>query len=46
MSQVVSRGGRSDVITQNPWKKSCLVAFHGAAAATYGYAICWQNVSG
>jgi hypothetical protein len=27
------------------WKNSLIIAFHGAAASTYGYAICWQNVS-
>uniref|UniRef100_A0A6G1SP14 Androgen-induced gene 1 protein n=1 Tax=Aceria tosichella TaxID=561515 RepID=A0A6G1SP14_9ACAR len=27
------------------WKNSLIIAFHGAAASTYGFAICWQNVS-
>lgn len=27
------------------WKRALAVSFHGAAASTYGYAICWQNVS-
>lgn len=27
------------------WKSSLILAFHGTAASTYGYAICWQNVS-
>lgn len=36
--------------TQHPsrsstWKNSLIIAFHGAAASTYGFAICWQNVS-
>lgn len=27
------------------WKKPLLVVFHGFAASTYGFAICFQNVS-
>lgn len=52
MSQVVSRNltsgdGRKDgqLRMMNRWKEPLMIAFHGAAASTYGFAICWQNVS-
>lgn len=50
MPQVVSRSYNSNHIANNPavnnrWKKPAIIAFHSAAASTYGFAICWQNVS-
>lgn len=30
---------------QPKWRRPLLIVFHGAAASTYGFAICWQNVS-
>lgn len=54
MSQVVSRNLNNQgdappagLSSQNVarWKKPLLIAFHGAACSTYGFAICWQNVS-
>lgn len=50
MPQVVSRNyhdSRSQSTHGNHWSwtKPVMVAFHGAAASTYGYAICWQSVS-
>ena len=30
---------------ESRWRKPAIIAFHGAMASTYGFAICWQNVS-
>ena len=54
MSQVVSRNlGDSQASPAaynnkgelDGWRAKMRLAFHGVAASTYGYAICWQNVS-
>lgn len=54
MSQVVSRNlgdhrsSASDTKfagIRSDWREMMRTAFHGAAASTFGYAICWQNVS-
>lgn len=51
MSQVVSRNKRREddetsEFGKLQWKKPFLIAFHAVSASTYGYAICWQSVSG
>lgn len=42
-NSVRHRNSNESLVTS--WKPPLMVAFHGAAASTYGYAICWQNVS-
>lgn len=52
MSQIISRNKpRLDELEelrrrQPIWKKPFMLIFHGLTASTYGFAICYQNVSG